>query len=136
MPEAVLTLSNNLAELERLSTAVEGFCAQHGLAGPGAAMVLALDELLTNVICYGYEDSALHEISVTLRAEGGRLTVQVEDDGRAFDPRQAPPPDLTAPIEDRRIGGLGVHIARTVVDSLDYERRGNINRVVLAKAAR
>lgn len=136
MPETVVTLSNDLAELGRLSTAVEEFCARHELSGFGAAMVLALDELLTNVISYGYDDAGKHEISVTLRAEDGRLTVLVEDDGRAFDPRQAPPPDLDAPIEERRIGGLGVHIVRTVVDSFDYERRGNINRVILAKSAR
>lgn len=135
MPETVVTLSNELAELGRLSDVVEGFCAQHGLSDIGGAIVLALDELLTNVICYGYDDAGPHEISVTLRAEDGRLTVLVEDDGRAFDPRQAPPPDLDAPIEERRIGGLGVHIVRTVVDSFDYERRGNINRVILAKAA-
>jgi anti-sigma regulatory factor (Ser/Thr protein kinase) len=71
---------------------------------------VALDEVLSNVIAYGYEQAAKDEISVKLSYDREELLVEVEDSGRAFDPLQAPPPDLTAPLRGRKVGGLGIHL--------------------------
>lgn len=65
-------------------------------------------------------------------ADGG-LTAEIADDGVPFDPRQAPEPDLSGSIEERRVGGLGVHLALTLVDRIDYRRVDGENRVTLHK---
>jgi len=97
-------------------------------------VALALDELVSNCVKYAYEDSGEHIIDVELQIADRRLIVTVVDDGHAFDPLTIPPPDLSLAAEDRKIGGLGIHLLMTVSDSMTYERRGNQNRVVLVKA--
>jgi len=91
---------------------------------------LAIDEIATNVILYGY-DSGRREGDIELRAtlDDQSLTICVEDSAIAFDPRQkAPPIDLDAALEDRQMGGLGVFIAIEGVDRFDYEWVNNCNR--------
>jgi anti-sigma regulatory factor (Ser/Thr protein kinase) len=94
---------------------------------------LALDELLTNVISYAWPDGGNHRVRLVVTAAEGSLTAEIADDGVAFDPRTAPEPDLTGSIEERAVGGLGVHLALTLVDRIDYRRVGDENRVTLHK---
>ena len=94
---------------------------------------LVLDELVTNIIDYGFDDTGRHEIRVTMAVEGGTLTIEVEDDARAFDPLAAAPPDLTLALEDRPVGGLGIHIVRTVMDTVEYQRRDGHNILTMRK---
>ena len=129
-----VTLVNRLEEIERLAAHVEAFAAAHRLGEDIAyALNLALDELVTNVISYAYADAEEHQIEVTLQLEPGVLRARVRDDGRAFDPLKAPPPDLDAPIEERAIGGLGLHIVRQMMDAVEYRRDPGHNVVTLAK---
>ncbi len=93
--------------------------------------ILAVEELVSNCIKYGYDDTAPHEIDVALSVDDSALTVTIVDDGHPFDPVQAPPPDLTLPIEQRPIGGLGLHLLRTLSSEMRYERRGDTNRITL-----
>jgi serine/threonine-protein kinase RsbW len=95
---------------------------------------VALDEVLSNIVKYGFggEDDR-RRIEVELSMEHGVLTMTVSDDAPAFDPRQAPEPDTTTPLEQRRIGGLGITIVKGLMDSIDYERRGGRNILVLRK---
>ncbi len=97
-------------------------------------VALAVDELVTNCVKYAYDDAGEHLIDVELQIADGQLIVTVVDDGHAFDPLTIPPPDLSLAAEDRKIGGLGIHLLITVSDRMTYERRGNQNRVVLVKA--
>ncbi len=94
---------------------------------------LAIEELVTNCIKYGYDDPAEHIIDVELSVADHRLTMIVIDDGRPFDPLAAPRPDLSLEIEDRPIGGLGIHMLRELADDMTYERRDATNRVTLTK---
>jgi serine/threonine-protein kinase RsbW len=95
---------------------------------------LVLDEVVTNVLDYGFEGiDGEPEIRVTMTLEGGELTIQVDDNGRAFDPLQAAAPDLDAPLEDRPIGGLGIHIVRSVMTTVAYDRRGGRNILTMQK---
>jgi len=92
---------------------------------------LALDELATNLAMHaGDRERAMH---VECRAKSGELLLHVDDDGPAFDPREAPVPDLDGPVEGRRIGGLGLHLLRELADRFEYERVDGRNRVVLAR---
>lgn len=132
-----LDLANDLAEIPRLAEAVEAFFDERGLP-PKLAFEfnLALDELLTNVISYAFPAGGDHRITVRVAIAGdGRVTAELEDDGAPFDPfAEAPPPVLDGDLEDRPIGGLGVHFVRTMMDAVQYERRGGRNRVTLAKS--
>lgn len=103
-------------------------------------VLLALEELVTNCIKYAYDDAAEHTIAVELSIEPGaggpELRMTVIDDGRLFDPLQAPAPDLTAGAEDRQIGGLGLFLLREMADEIAYERRDGTNRITLTKRMR
>ena len=94
---------------------------------------LTIEELVTNCIKYGYDDSGEHTIDIELSVADRTLTILVVDDGHAFDPLAAPPPDMSDAIEDRPIGGLGIHMLRELADNVSYQRRDNTNRVTLTK---
>ena len=132
--DIIVRLANRLEEIERLTTAIEAFVAKHQLPDEVAfAFNLSLDELVTNVILYAFPDVQEHTIDVRLRLEDGIMHAELSDDGRAFDPLSVPPPNLDAPIEERRIGGLGLHIVREMMDELTYAREGGRNVLRLAK---
>jgi anti-sigma regulatory factor (Ser/Thr protein kinase)/class 3 adenylate cyclase len=133
-PALNLTIDNDLAEISRLAQVVEEFCATRGLAADVAhAINLALDEVLANTISYGYDDEAKHRIDISLATAGDRLTVTIRDDGRPFDPTEAPPPDLEAGLADRPVGGVGLHLVRAMMDGLDYRRVEGRNELTLTK---
>jgi len=129
-----IVVRNDLAELERMNRAIEKFGSRVGL---GPKMIfelnLAVSEIVTNVISYGYDDGREHEIIVRLVAHTGEVVVEVEDDGRPFDPLSVAEPVLDAPLEERPIGGLGMHLVRKTTDGLEYHRRQDKNVLVLRK---
>lgn len=129
-----VTLVNDRSEIERLSRLVEAFGAAEGLHPESIFSVnLALDEVVTNIIRYAYDDGLQHPILVQLALAEGVLAAQVEDDGRAFNPLQMPPPDIDADIEERPIGGLGIHLVRSVMSSVEYRREDGRNVLVMKK---
>jgi serine/threonine-protein kinase RsbW len=105
-------------------------------AGLGEAAIyrlsLAVDEIATNVVQYGYEDGRKEGVlTIWANADHQRLEIYLEDSGHPFDPRQAPPPnDLDLPLEERRTGGLGIFLALWGVDEFKYERDGQKNRSI------
>jgi serine/threonine-protein kinase RsbW len=129
-----LRIVNDLAELSRVAESVEEFCAGLGLA-PGCAFKLnvAIEELLTNTISYGYSDSGRHEIAIDISRKGDTIVTELSDDARPYDPLNAPAPDLESAIEDRRIGGLGVHLVKTLMDDVAYAYRDGRNHITLRK---
>ena len=127
-----MVLLNDRRELAGIGERVERFAATCGLSGDDCAAVnLVLDELVSNIIKYGYDDDGEHRIAVVVEVDGGVLTVSVDDDGKPFNPIEIPPPDLERPIEERPIGGLGVYIVRSLADTLDYRREHGHNIVTL-----
>ena len=132
--DLVLSLKNDPAEIARLAPLVAEFCARHGLAEATAAqLTLVLDEAITNIISYAFDDSGEHEISVRISLAPGALIAELVDDGREFDPLQVAAPDLAAPLAERAVGGLGVHLMRRLMDDIRYRREGARNHLVLAK---
>jgi anti-anti-sigma factor len=120
--EAVDALLDRLAERERLPPEVM------------SPIRVVCDEVLTNVIAHGFPDDAEHDITVGVEMAGRRLVLTVSDDGVPFDPLTAPPPDTSAPLEERPVGGLGIHLVRHLVDQMTYERRGDRNALTLVKS--
>lgn len=129
-----LRIENRLPELDRVAEAVETFGEAHRLSPKLTYQIgLVLDELLTNTISYGYPEEGGHAIGLAMAMEQGRLRFELTDDGAPFDPLTASAPDLTSPVDERRIGGLGIHLVRTLMDRVAYERVGTVNRLILEK---
>lgn len=128
------SLSNNLEELSAFAEAVEIFGDE---AGWGAAVVmqvnLVLEELIVNAIDHGYPDGRSGTIDVSIESNANEICIRLEDDADPFDPFLLPEPDLSLAIEDRPIGGLGIHLVRSYMDSYSYEYVNGRNRVVLGK---
>jgi serine/threonine-protein kinase RsbW len=132
-----IVLANRLAELERVAHEVEAFGEAHAIAAKLIFNVnVALDEILTNVISYGYPEGGEHVITVRLALKGADLVIEVEDDGRPFNPLDIAPPDLEESPEERPIGGLGLHFVRKMMDRLEYRREQDKNILVMVKAVR
>jgi anti-sigma regulatory factor (Ser/Thr protein kinase) len=94
---------------------------------------LALEEILTNVITHGYPDDQVHHIAIRLTVGNGMVTTEIADDGRPFNPLEAPPPDLTAGLRERTVGGLGIHFVRQLMDHVEYSRGEGKNRLVVRR---
>ena len=127
-----LKVETNPSELERISAAVEGIGQRENWPAQFIFRVnLVLEELGLNIMSYGY-DEGLHEFEITLTSEADVLRIEVTDDGRPFDPlNEAPEPDLDASVDDRQVGGLGIHLVRTMVDEMSYRREQDKNHLTL-----
>lgn len=131
--ERQFTILNSVSEIPRLAQAIDSFGEQGALTPDQIYQLnLVIEEFLTNIISYGYNDSQPHTIEISLRLDADRLTVVISDDGIAFNPLEdAPAPVLTGDVEDRPIGGLGIHLVRTLMDKIHYRRDGNKNRLTM-----
>ena len=94
---------------------------------------LGLDELFTNIISYGFEDESEHQIKFPLSKVAKTLVVEVEDDGKPFNPLDAASPDAARDLESINIGGLGIHLMKNMVDDIDYQRIEGKNKLTLRK---
>ena len=94
-----------------------------------AGTPIALDEVLTNAISYAFPDGRRHDIEVRVEYHDGILAASVSDDGDPFNPLAQPLPDIHAPLADRKIGGLGLHLLRSMMDSVEYRRASGRNHL-------
>src|SRR5579862_4297880 len=130
--QAHLTAHNDLSELPRLSEFLAMFGSRTGLPENLVGdFELALEEVFVNAVTHGHPDGGEHEISVSICLEDGVVKMTVEDDGVPFNPLEAPLVDLDLPLEERGIGGLGIHLVKGVMDDLQYTRLEGRNRLVM-----
>lgn len=131
---ASIKLKNRISELERLGRKLQAFGEAIGLSKRCVFQInLALDELFTNIVKYGFVDDSLHYISVTLSHKDGTISIRVEDNGIPFDPAKRQTSELKDQIEDCKIGGLGLHLVKKIMDGIAYERQGEKNVITLIK---
>ncbi|MGH8659922.1 MAG: SpoIIE family protein phosphatase [Gammaproteobacteria bacterium] len=129
-----VALKSELSELEKLAQIVAEFGQRHHLSSEVLFhTTVALEEIVSNVIAYAYDDRGVHKIIVCLLMEQGELTVEVEDDGRPFNPLETLEPDMQKPLEERPVGGLGIHLVRNLMDRLEYRRQDGRNRLIMMK---
>ena len=128
-------LRADAAEAACVREAFGRFCEAAGVAEQAVHdLSLALQEMLDNVIEHAYRGRPRGVILVEASFEpGAEIVVTVRDRGPAFDPADAPLPDTTATVETARVGGLGLHLVRHLVDTLHHERRSGENRLVLSR---
>jgi len=131
------TYRNDLSELEKLARDLESFGEEHAV-NPAVvhAFNLCLDEILTNIVSYGFEDGSEHEIHLDLTEKDEVVTATLVDEGKPFNPlTDAKDPDLDASVEDREIGGLGIFFMKQMMDAVDYERVDGRNCLTMSKRA-
>lgn len=125
------TLTDGRRGFNALIDALESHLAQAGVPpGVAAPVMIAADEVISN--CADYGDAA--RIDVRVRVSDARVTMEVSDDGRPFNPLEAPPPDTSLGVDERQIGGLGIHLVKTLMDTVSYERRSGRNHLRFSKA--
>ena len=129
-----ISLVNDLREIARVAAQIDEFCASLDLTSEVAfAVNLALDEILTNTISYGYDDDEPHRIEITVGPEAEALAIVIVDDSAAFDLSSAPTPDIGTSLEERPLGGLGLFLVHQMMDSVEYRREEGCNVVTLKK---
>lgn len=117
-------------ELDRVLLELTTFLESNGVeASVTYVAQLAVEELILNVIKHAYRGETGRTIALRLDVEPNQAVIEVEDDGAPFDPRTAPDPDFDGMLLGQRIGGLGLHLVRSLTDSLEYERVDDRNRV-------
>ena len=129
-------LKSNLSELDSLCQNLEDFGKKIGLSKKLIFEInLALDELFTNIISYGFkdEDEDEHVIKVTLSPQNEELCLCIEDDGLPFNPIGFETTDVACSVENCKIGGLGIHIIRKLMDEICYQRCDDKNILTLKK---
>jgi anti-sigma regulatory factor (Ser/Thr protein kinase) len=127
-------LKSSLAELDKLSRHLETLGRKFGLPKKFIFEInLALDELFTNIVCYGFYGNQDHTVRLTITLENKEIWVCIEDDGIAFNPVKFEIPDMPHSIEECKIGGLGIHLVRKLVEDIEYQRCGDTNVLILKK---
>lgn len=132
-----LELSNDVSAFERLASGLEEFGAERELSPDVISEInLVIEELVSNTFNYGAEDGrdpATVKAIVEMDMADGEVSLRIEDNARPFDPFQIETPDLDVPLEERETGGLGVHLVRTLMDHVEYEREGDRNVLRMRK---
>lgn len=92
---------------------------------------LAVEEMATNIVKYGYDDAADHLIRVTIEVARDHIIIEFVDDGHAFDPTLQPAPDIEELVHSQKSGGLGIELVRRISERMVYQREDNLNRLTL-----
>lgn len=130
-------LPADLREIERLNRLIRQFGDLHEVPSRVLyAVNLALDEVVTNVVRHGFEDAKDQEVVACIVAKPAEVTTEVSDSGREFDPLAVPPPNLDAPLSERTLGGLGIHLIRSLMDVVEYRRENGKNVLTMRKRIR
>ena len=128
------TLGTDLAGIAPLADAFSAWAAAARIAPSQVYHVnVVLDELVTNTILHGLGEGRPGRIRIRVRRHGNMLEAELRDDAPAFNPFEMPPPSLVAALDERAVGGLGVHFVRTLMDGHAYARDGDENVVSLRK---
>ena len=130
-----LNLPNRLSIIGETADDIADFLRARGV--PERAihhLALSLDEAMTNTIAYAWPSGGDHELMLVIDVSDGIVVAVVSDDGIDFDPLEVPPPDLESSLEDRPVGGLGVHFMKTLMDEVVYRREGDRNVLTMRKS--
>jgi anti-sigma regulatory factor (Ser/Thr protein kinase) len=129
-----LILKNDVSELESVISFVSGVCVRNSIpAETERDLKLALDEMVTNVVQHAYPGSGEHHFTLQITVSNEEFVARIEDDGVEFNPTEHPTPDLDAPLEERKVGGLGIYMVRQIMTSVEYQRVAGKNVVTLRK---
>ncbi len=125
-------IENALTEIDRVNGAFNAFADRIGISSAiSQKLNISFDDLLSNIISYGFEDDGEHRILVAADYADLRLVVTITNDGIPFNPFDRVGPDIAQSIEEREVGGLGIHIVKKLMDEVSYKRQRGRNVVTL-----
>ncbi|HRP01457.1 MAG TPA: ATP-binding protein [Candidatus Kapabacteria bacterium] len=127
-------LKNDISEIEKIHLYFEDLTMQ-GLIQDGLSnqLILVIEEMFTNIINYAFADKQLHCIEINLKLDNNDFIIQIIDDGIEFDPLNYKVQDLDTPLELRQIGGLGIHLMKSIMNEYQYKRENNKNYLSIKK---
>ena len=129
-----ITLTNNIDEVPQLATFVDEICETIGIdMSTAMSLNLAIEEAVVNVMDYAYPAGTKGNVNIEAKANDQRLKFVITDWGAPFDPTERAEVDTTMSAEERPIGGLGIHLVRQIMDSINYERIDGKNVLTLRK---
>ena len=129
-----IRLSNDVQEIPLLNAFVDEICEFNGLDEMTTMqMNLAIEEAVVNVMNYAYPEGTEGTVCIDAQVSDGVLQFVISDSGAPFDPTARAEVDTTLSAEERGIGGLGIHIVRQIMDSIDYKRVDGRNVLTLGK---
>lgn len=129
-----LSLRNKLDELNTINEFLDALAESWELETAFImSMNLVLEEAFTNIVNYAYDDDLSHTIIIDFGKLNGNFTIEITDDGKAYDPTLAAEPDIQLPAEARGIGGLGIFLIRKMMDEVQYTRTEGKNILKLKK---
>ncbi len=133
--DLALELYATLEELGRAAAAVRALCETRGIPREAAEdLLLGLDEVFANIIRHGYRGDARGRIAVRVKVGREAVSLEIDDEGPPFNPLDAAAPDLDVHPDERPPGGLGLYLARSVIDTMEYERVEGRNRLRLIRS--
>ncbi len=134
-----IEIPNQLPALMRALDELEPFLERRG-ADANARYIarLAVEELGTNIVKYGYDDNKEHLIRISAQSQDQVFRIVLEDDGHEFDPCLAPEPDPNLSLQEWRPGGWGLSLVRRLVAGLEHKRRDdrNVVQVIIQRSSK
>ena len=129
-----LTFKNEIQELSRVTEFVERLCEDMQLdMHISLQLQLVMEEMATNVISYAYPEGTLADISLSVESNDKELVFILSDSGKPFDPTAKEEANLDENPMNRKLGGLGIHIMKNIMDEVSYRRSGSMNQLTMKK---
>ncbi|MFI4937336.1 MAG: ATP-binding protein [Candidatus Berkiellales bacterium] len=130
----LLHFANDKEEAPRIARRIEYFLHDEKIPDTITNKVLlCVDELITNIIAHAYADKVEHAVSLECRVLDEIIELELRDDGVPFDPTAQTRPDVKLSLDERDIGGLGIHLVTTLMDKVEYLREGDYNVLKITK---
>ncbi len=128
-------IENQIKEISSLAEKIEELAEEWEIS-PALAMNmnLVIEEAVSNIIFYAFADKYKHKIKISVSTDNKTLTISITDDGIPFNPLEQQQPDIKLPAEERPVGGLGIFLISQIMDEMQYNRKGNENRLTLKKS--
>jgi len=135
MKNKIINIKSRTSGLEIMNQQLAKLVAEWDISKDVAfSMNLALEEITTNIIDYGYKGKEDYDIVIRFTLEKHNLRIQIKDGAKEFNPLDMKTPDdLGKPLEEREVGGLGIHLVKKFTDNFSYRRSNNKNVVTLTK---
>jgi sigma-B regulation protein RsbU (phosphoserine phosphatase) len=132
--QRTIVLNNDMAEVPQLSAFIDSFAEEADIDfSLTMSLNLAMEEAVVNVMQYAYPKGTNGKVEITAEISGDDIIFVISDSGVAFDPTAKAEVNVDMDVEDRPIGGLGIHLVRKIMDSVNYERKDGKNILTLHK---